>query len=77
LGNRIANLGIVVAVLLGCFVTYTPGLNNVVQTRNPSSQDIAAGTAICFVAMWTSSECRKWFTRSFPHHWLNKKYLAW
>lgn len=76
-GNTMSNYGIMIAVLLGCFVTYTPGLNKLVQSRNPSSQDIAAGTNMAFFAMWISSEARKSFTRAYPDHWVNKKILAW
>lgn len=74
--NQISNYGLVIAISLGVFVTYCPGLQSVVQSANPLSLYIFIGTMISFVGLWTTSEARKWFTRTYPNHWLNK-ILAW
>lgn len=74
--NNITNIGVVVAIALGCFVVYTPGLQDIVQSRNPFSLHILYCALLNFVAHWSTTEARKYMTRNYPEMWLNK-YLAW
>jgi hypothetical protein len=74
--NPTANVGVLVAVALGCFVVYTPGLQDIVQTRNPFSLYIFYGGLLSAGVLFVWTEGRKWFTRTYPEHYLNK-YLAW
>jgi len=75
-GNRITNMGVVLALLLGCFVTYTPGLQMVVNSANPNSLFILYGSLLVAAMLWGTSEARKLFSRSYPTHWLNR-ILGW
>jgi sodium/potassium-transporting ATPase subunit alpha len=75
--NWYTNAAVPFAVAMGCFVVYTPGLNTIVATANPFSLDILYGSILVAGVMFGSTELRKWFTRSQPDHWLNKKLLAW
>lgn len=74
--NNITNIGVVVAIALGCFIVYTPGLQDIVQSRNPFSLHILYCALLNFVAHWSTTEARKYMTRNYPEMWLNK-YLAW
>jgi hypothetical protein len=74
--NSYINIGVIIAILLGCFVTYTPGLQSVVQSGNPFSLDILYACLFVAAAIWSWAEGRKWFTRNYPDHPANK-YLAW
>jgi len=75
--NKVTNYGVVVALLLGCFVTYTPGLQGIVQSANPHSLDILYASLMVAGCHWFGSEGRKWYTRNYPQHWLNKHVLDW
>ena len=46
--NRITNFGVVIALLLGCFVTYLPGLQKIVQSGNPYS------LLLLYSSLWVS-----------------------
>lgn len=74
--NKWSNIGVVAAACLSCFVVYTPGIQYVVSAQNPFSLNIFYATLIMFGAFWPYCEGRKWFTRTYPNHWLNK-FLAW
>jgi sodium/potassium-transporting ATPase subunit alpha len=74
--NKMMNYGVVIALCLGCFVVYVPGLQEIVNTANVDSLIILYGSIISASAMWSYTEGRKYFTRSYPDHWLNG-YLAW
>ena len=74
--NSITNIGVIAAICLGCFVVYTPGLQDIVQTRNPFSLHLLYCALLNFVAHWTTTEARKYMTRNYPNMWLNK-WLAW
>lgn len=74
--NMYTNFAVLIAVGLGCFVTYTPGLQGIVGSANPSSLLIFYGALFTTAALWGWSEGRKYFTRNYPSHWLNK-YFAW
>lgn len=75
-GNRTTNFGVVIALLLGCFVTYTPGLQMVVNSGNPNSLFILYGSLLSAGLLWSFTEARKAFSRSHPTHWLNR-ILGW
>ena len=74
--NQMTNFGVILAILLGCFVVYTPGLQGVVQSRGAFSLPILYCALLNFGCHWSWTEGRKYFTRTYPSHWLNK-YLAW
>lgn len=74
--NRITNYGVIIALGLGCLVTYTPGLQGIVGSANPNSYFILYGSLVVAFILWTYSEVRKYFSRKFPSHWLNK-ILGW
>lgn len=74
--NTIANIGVVVAVVVAVFVTYTPGLRDITMSRNLFSLHVfyAALLMAAVLFMWT--EGRKYVTRNYPTLWVNKL-LAW
>jgi sodium/potassium-transporting ATPase subunit alpha len=74
--NKTTNYGVVLAIILGCFVVYTPGIQDVVLARNPLSLEIFFASLLVAGVIWPYCEGRKWFTRTYPDHWLNK-YFAW
>eukprot|EP01039_Chlorochromonas_danica_P011218 gene11218-12512_t len=74
--NRTTNFGVVLAIALGCFVVYCPGIRYVTQARNPMSLELLYGALWVTAALWSYTEGRKWFTRTYPKHWLND-WLAW
>jgi sodium/potassium-transporting ATPase subunit alpha len=74
--NRVTNIGVLVSVGIGCLITYTPGLQLIVNSGNANSLTILYGTLIAGGLLWTYTEARKYFTRNYPDHHINK-YLAW
>jgi sodium/potassium-transporting ATPase subunit alpha len=74
--NFWCNAGVCIAIGLGCFVVYTPGIAYVVGSHNPFSLEILYASLIVAAVIWPYCEGRKWFTRTYPDHWLNK-ILAW
>lgn len=76
LRNRWANIGVFVAIALGCFVVYCPGIQDIVSARDPYSIEIFYGALLLCAVFWPFCEGRKYLTRNYPQHWLNK-YLAW
>lgn len=74
--NKYTNYGVVAAVCLGIIVCYTPGIQLVVSTANPHSLQIFYAFLLCGPILFGWCEGRKWFTRTYPDHWLNK-HLAW
>lgn len=74
--NSACNYGVVIAIALACFVVYTPGIAYVVGSHNPLSLEILYASLLVAAAMWPYCEGRKWFTRTYPEHWLNK-WVAW
>eukprot|EP01039_Chlorochromonas_danica_P004893 gene4893-5362_t len=74
--NKVTNYGVVIAIALACFVVYCPGIRYVVQARNPMSLEILYASLWVTAALWGYTEGRKWFTRTYPEHWLNN-WLAW
>eukprot|EP01040_Poterioochromonas_malhamensis_P012360 gene12360-13512_t len=75
-GNEVTNYGVLLAIGLGCFVAYTPGIRYIVSSENPFSLEILYASLLVWGTIWGWTEARKWFTRNYPAHWLNK-YLAW
>ena len=74
--NLYTNIGVVVAILLGCFVVYTPGVQTLTGASAPFSSDVVYGLLFSSGMLVSWTEGRKWFSRTYPDHWLNK-YLAW
>jgi sodium/potassium-transporting ATPase subunit alpha len=74
--NQVTNYGVLIAIGLGCLVAYCPGIRMIVQSANPFSLDILYAALLVWGTLWIYTETRKWFTRTYPEHWLNK-YLAW
>lgn len=74
--NKVANYGFVIALLLGIFVAYTPGIRYVVASANPLSLELLYGSLLVAGSLIIFSESRKWLTRKYPSHWLNK-WFAW
>jgi sodium/potassium-transporting ATPase subunit alpha len=74
--NTVTNYGVVLAILLGCFVAYCPGIRIIVQSANPFSLEILYAALLVWGTLWGYTELRKWYTRNYPGTWLNKQ-LAW
>jgi magnesium-transporting ATPase (P-type) len=74
--NFKTNYGVALALSLGCFVIYTPGVRDFTQAQNPLSLVILYATLFSGSLLWINGEGRKYFTRNYPDHWLNA-YLAW
>lgn len=74
--NKQSVAGFVIAISLGVFVIYTPGLIDIVQSRYPHSLIILYASLLAWGTIWGYCEGRKWFSRTYPEHWSNK-YLAW
>ena len=74
--NKQSVAGFIIAILLGIFVIYTPGLIDIVQSRYPHSLIILYASLLAWGTIWGYCEGRKCFSRAFPQHWSNK-YLAW
>lgn len=75
--NRHVNFAVIIAIALGCFVAYTPGITSIVQSGGPQSQlDILYAALFVSASLWGWTEGRKWVTRNRPQHWSNKC-LAW
>jgi sodium/potassium-transporting ATPase subunit alpha len=74
--NAVSNWGVFIAPALACFVVYTPGLRDIVLARNPFSLYIFYSMLLMTGVLFVYTEGRKWFTRTYPEHFLNK-YFAW
>jgi len=74
--NTIANWGVVIAPTLACFVVYTPGLQDIVNARHPFSLFIFYAALLMAGILFAYSEGRKYLTRTYPEHWLNR-YFSW
>jgi hypothetical protein len=75
--NSITNYGVVIALLLGCFLTYTPGLQTIVGSGNPYSLIILEAALFTSFGLWGWAEGRKWVTRNYPaDYWVNR-WFAW
>lgn len=74
--NQMANVGAVVAVILGCFVVYCPGINMVVSAKYPVSIEVFYGALVVTTAMWIFGEGRKALIRNYPENFF-VKFMAW
>ena len=70
--NSTTNFGVVVALLLGCFVAYTPGLQGIVGSANPISENILYGSLLVSGILWIWSEGRKYYSRRYPGSTVDK-----
>jgi sodium/potassium-transporting ATPase subunit alpha len=75
--NTYTNYSVVIALLLGCFVTYTPGLQGIVTSGNAHSLPILYGSLLVAGVLWIGTEARKWFSRNYADNWWNKNVLGW
>jgi magnesium-transporting ATPase (P-type) len=69
--NLMTDLGVLIALGLGCLVVYTPFLQTIDGAANPLGLLILYGSLMAFACLWGWTEARKWFSREYPHHWLN------
>lgn len=75
--NRVTNYGVVIALLLGSFITYCPGLQEIVTSKDPWSLTIFESCMWTSWALWSWAEGRKYLTRKLPSdHWFNRIF-AW
>jgi len=74
--NEVTNYGVLIAIALGCFIAYTPGIRMIVGSADPFSLIIFHSSLMVWGVLWIYTEGRKYFTRTYPTHWLNK-YFAW
>ena len=74
--NMTTNLGVCIAILLGCMVVYIPVLQTIDGAGDAIPETIAVGTTLAFVILWGGTETRKWFSRTYPKHWFNS-YVQW
>lgn len=77
--NSVTNYGVVVAIAMAVLVVHCPGIIYVVGARPPLADiSLTLFYAALWVtaALWSYTEGRKWFTRTYPTHWLNRL-LAW
>ena len=74
--NMHQNIGVIIAIALGCFVVYCPGLREIVQAHTPDQETILEASVMVGGYLVFVTEGRKWFTRTYPQHPLNKL-LAW
>jgi len=74
--NMYQNIGVILAILLGCFLIYCPGVRDITQARTPNQQIILEASILVSGFLIFATEGRKWFTRSYPNHIANKL-LAW
>jgi hypothetical protein len=65
------------AIALGCFVTYTPGLQGIVASGNPRSLEILYASLLVAGILWIGTEVRKYFSRKYPDNWWNKQIFGW
>lgn len=77
--NYKTNIGVLIAVCLGNFIVYCPGLRDIDQSRNPYSLDIFFATLITFFTFFVCTEARKAWSRKPENKfsWLNKNVLGW
>jgi magnesium-transporting ATPase (P-type) len=75
--NKITNWGVFIALGLGCFVTYCPGLQTIVQSANPNSLLILYASLFTSFALWSWAEGRKYVTRIYPGKHLFNRFFAW
>jgi sodium/potassium-transporting ATPase subunit alpha len=74
--NSISNIGAVLAIVLGCFVVYCPGIRDIVSAAYPVSLEIFYASLLVSGAMWINGEGRKYILRTYPEHPVSK-ILAW
>jgi magnesium-transporting ATPase (P-type) len=74
--NWITDVGVLIAVALGCTVVYTPFLQDIDEAEDPMSIYIFYGTMMAFGGLWGWSEGRKLFSRNYPDHPVNHA-LQW
>jgi magnesium-transporting ATPase (P-type) len=64
--NSKTNVGVLVALCLGVFIVYTPGIQTVVMAYNPLSLPLLYGALVSIFCFFTFTEGRKWFLRTYP-----------
>lgn len=74
--NTYTNFGVIVALIFAMLVVYLPGVRYVVGASNPMSLEILYASLLVTGILFGWCEGRKWFTRTYPQHWING-YIAW
>jgi magnesium-transporting ATPase (P-type) len=64
--NSKTNVGVLVALCLGVFVVYTPGIQSIVLAYNPPSLPLLYGALVSIACLFPFTEGRKWFIRNYP-----------
>jgi magnesium-transporting ATPase (P-type) len=65
--NSKTNVAVIVALCLGLFIVYTPGIQTVVMAYNPHSLPLLYGALVSIGCFFTLTEGRKWFIRNYPN----------
>ena len=63
-------IGSSIAVGLGCFIVYTPGLKDIVSAGEIDSLLMLYSALIALGGLWTFTEVRKAWTRAYGPNWL-------
>lgn len=74
--NMYQNIGVIIGILLGCFLIYCPGVRDITKARTPNQQIILEASLLVSGYLIFATEGRKQFTHSYPNHQANKL-LAW
>jgi sodium/potassium-transporting ATPase subunit alpha len=74
--NMYQNIGFFISLALGCFVVYCPGLREILGAHTPNQEVIVQASVMVAGYLIFVTEGRKWFTRNYPQHPLNRL-LAW
>lgn len=74
--NMTTNVGVCIAIGMGCLVAYTPGIQGIVSSGDPDSLNMLYGSLLAAGILFPFTEGRKYFSRAYPDHWLNK-YVGW
>ena len=75
--NKVTNYGVCIAVCLGIFVAYTPGIRYVVASANPISLEIFYASLFMTWGLFSFNEGRKWITRNYPKDFWVNRWCAW
>jgi magnesium-transporting ATPase (P-type) len=64
--NSKTNVGVLVAVCLGIFIVYTPGIQQIVMAGNPHSLPLLYGALLSVGCFFILTEGRKYLLRNYP-----------
>lgn len=66
LTNTWTNTGVIVAIGIGCFVSFTPLCHQFIRTLAPEIDVVLVGMAVSFAVIWSWTEIRKYIIRAHP-----------